>query len=449
MNRISLLFLLLITSSLFCQKVTFNIKNPPKNGELLFKTLTDDLVKTVYIKSEKTDANIDLEEGYYLLQKEEDEVLLYLKRTDDFVINFDTENFYESIVFIGKGAERNTFLLRKKLELLDKKGNITKYYKKDFYKGTENEYLKKLDDYYKGMYDNLFSNRFDKNFVDVEMKNLQYGYSLDLLKFKDAKKYYNFNDSTKISTRFLEPLNYVHFDKTELTKHFFSYNKLAILKWKKDIQKSENIKMMEDVLNSIRTTSIKQGVLESLCDDMHKENALTKEYYQLIRENSLERSLKSKAKAIYSEIRHTNAERNLSKFKFKTIKGERVSLARFKGNYIFISIWMLNCKTCLRTFKDIEKIKKKYKKDNVVFVGVSLDKREKFNDWLALIQENNIEDNQLFFTGSKTKIVSEFAISTLPNYVILSLEGNVIESNIDSPTSKKTKKLIDKLLKEQ
>lgn len=440
---------MLITNSLFCQKVTFNIKNPPRNSELLFKTLTDDLLKTVYVKSEKTDANIDLEEGYYLLQKEEDEVLLYLKRTDDFVINFDAKNFYKSIEFTGKGADRNTFLLRKKLSRLNAKGKISNYYKKDFYEGNENEYLKRLDDYYNGLYNRLFSDGFDKSFVDAEMKNLKYGYSLDLLKFEEAKKHYKFNDSITISNSFLEPLNYIHFDKPELTKQFYSYKNLAVLKWKKDIQKSEDLKMMQRVLNGIRIESIKRSVLESLYNDMHKENPLTEEYYKLIIENSLELRFKSKVKSKYSEIRQVDAERRLSKFRFKNSMSEKVSLSQFKGNYIFISVWMSNCKKCIKIFKDIEKLRKKYKKNNIIFVGVSVDKEEKFNDWVTIIQENNIEDNQLFFTGSKLKIVEKFNISSLPSYVILSLNGDVINAKIDKPTSRNTKKIIDKLLKEQ
>lgn len=449
MKKLAVLFVIFFTTLLFSQKVTLNIKNGGVNTKILFKTLNNKVLKKVSVKDENFDADIDLEEGYYLLQKGEDELLLYLKRTDDIVINFEADDFYNTIVFKGKGSERNTFLLNKKLAFVDKKGVPRNYYKKSFYEGSEKEYSTMLDNYYKSLYDNLFSSGFDKKFIDAEMKNMQYGYSVDLLKFEGAKKYYKFNSSVKVSNSFLEPLNYVHFDKSELVKRFYSYKSLAVLKWKKDIENSTDIKMMQEVFKSIQTESIREGVLESLYKDMTRENLLSGNYYKLIKVNSSKYGLLSKAKAKYEEIRGVVAQKNLSKISLKNIVGERVSLAQFKGNYIFIGFWMSWCSTCVETFKKLKKLKKKYKKDNIVFVGISLDKDSKFGNWKTMIKENGIEYNQFFFRGSKPKIVSEFKISSLPTYRILSLKGKVLEYQTDNPISKETKKIIDKLLKEQ
>ena len=86
--------------------------------------------------------------------------------------------------------------------LLDKDGNIKPFYKKEFYEGNEQEFLSRLDQYYKGFYGTLFGSRFDESFVNEESKNLQYGYYLDILKFDRAKKYYQFKDSVKASSAF-------------------------------------------------------------------------------------------------------------------------------------------------------------------------------------------------------------------------------------------------------
>lgn len=318
MKKISLLFFVLFTSVFYCQSIQLNVQNDSINNKILFKTLDNKVLKTVYVKDANFDADLDVEEGYYLLQKDTNELLLYLKRSDELTISFDTENFYNSVIFTGKGAERNTYLLNKKLDLVDRRGRLRNFYKKEFYNGEENEYLNKLDTYYKNFFGSLFSNGYDKSFVDEEMKNLQYGYSLDLLKFEEAKKYYQFNDSVAVSTNFLEPLNFTHFDKSELAKRYDSYKKLAVLKWRKDIQNTTNIKMMQDVYNSIRTESIQQGVLESLYNEMSRKNPNTKDYFNLIKANTDDFLLIAKAKAKYNEIRRFEAEKNLSKFTYKT-----------------------------------------------------------------------------------------------------------------------------------
>lgn len=99
--------------------------------------------------------------------------------------------------------------------------------------------------------------------------------------------------------------------------------------------------------------------------------------------------------------------------------------------------------------REIEELKKKYKNDNIVFIAVAIENKETFKDWRNIIERNLILKKQLFYDGSKQRIINEYKISSVPNYILLSLKGKMIAKEIEDPTSKETQKLIKKLLKEE
>jgi len=230
-------YLVFLTSSLVSsQKLTFKIKNDSINKKIFLTSIDDTVLKSIYEKENVFEVDyLNLDEGYYLLKKDENSVVLYLKPTDELKISFDNDNFYKSMSFSGEGAYVNAYLLNKKLGLLDKRGKHINYYQKEVYEGGEESYLSKLDKIYKESYGIIFTGQLDKKFADEEMKNLQYGYSLDLLKYQDAKKYYKINDSLPPSKVFLEPLTHIHFQNSQLYKTYESYKDLAVLKWKNNI----------------------------------------------------------------------------------------------------------------------------------------------------------------------------------------------------------------------
>ncbi|WP_299714262.1 TlpA disulfide reductase family protein [uncultured Tenacibaculum sp.] len=446
MKKIITCLLLCSISSLFSQKITFNIENDTIGSTFSIRKVTNEVVRNVTLKELNFDLDgISLDEGYYILKKEEDKAVLYIKPEHELTISFDAEDFHNSIEFTGKGALINKFLAEKNAIRLSDNGTEKKYYDRDFYEGNESNYLKKIDGYYKGLYGTLFSGNLDKDFVEEEMKNLQYGYSLDLLKYEDAKAYYQFNDSIYPSKAFLEPLTNIHFDTEYLFEKYESYAQLSVLKWRKDLENAADLKMMRDILSSIRTQPLKQSVLESLFELMSADTPQrTRDYFSLIKSNSATLELTAKAKTIYDQVRLVEAEKNLSKFDFLTSNEEEVKLAEYKGNYILMNIWASWCEGCVQDFETIEQLKKEYHDYNIVFINISVDKKEDFSKWLSIIEKNSNKGAHLFFDGSKGKFVKTYNISSMPTCVLLSDKGKVITDKLKL-SSKKTRRLLDKI----
>jgi len=442
--------ILLTTTFVSSQKITFKIENNSLSHKILITGVNDEVLKSIFDKENRFEVDyLSLDEGFYLLKKDGNTIVLYLKPTDAITIAFDDDDFYKSLNFSGEGAYVNSYLLKKRTELVNRKGNFTKFYKKSFYEDGETEYIDKLDKLYKDNYGVLFSSQLSKKFIDEEMKNLQYGYSLDLLRYQDAKKYYKFKDSLAPSKSFLEPLNHVHFQNNQLYKKYNSYKELAVLKWKKDIENLVEYPLKQDVISSLRINPLKEAVLGSLADDMNRNfPERTKVYYELIKKNTDDNKLLLKAREKYAEIKYVEATKNLSKFKFKNLEGEQEKLIQYKGKFIFLNIWTTWCSPCLKKFEELKELEERFKDENIVFLSISVDKVEDFFTWVNLTKENYPEGKHLFLDGSKIKFIKAYNLLEIPTYVLLSPKGVPIKDiEIKKLSSKKTQKEIETLLK--
>ncbi|MFY7671901.1 TlpA family protein disulfide reductase [Tenacibaculum sp. MEBiC06402] len=449
MKRIVILVFLCLVNFVYGQRLSFNITNDSIDSEFYLTKINNEILETITVESFNFNVDVNFEDGYYFLQKEDEKALLYLKKNDEFSISFDAENFQKSLSFSGKrGAGRNTYLHSKRKELLDKDGRINPFYKRQFYEGNEQQYLSRLDQYYKGFYGTLFGSRFDESFVNEESKNLQYGYYLDILKFERAKKFYEFTDSIQVSPSFLAPLSSIHFDNQLFSEKYEAYNELAVLKWQNDIENTNDYPVMEGIVASIRTEAIQKGLLERLYETMSKDQpSRMKAYLDFIKAYSKDNNLIAKAKVKLSEIKQEEAEKNLSRFSYLNTNGEEIKLADYKGNYIFLYIWATFCKDCVNEFENIKNLSEKFDDKNIVFVGVSVDKKNDFEKWSGIIKESGLRANavQLFFDDDRAKIINAYDLSAIPTIIVLSLKGEKIELEIKEIDSKKTERLLKKL----
>lgn len=126
-------------------------------------------------------------------------------------------------------------------------------------------------------------------------------------------------------------------------------------------------------------------------------------------------------------------------FSFRDTKNNLVQLSDFKGKYIYIDIWNSGCKPCFKEFKKMNAIVEKYQDDEIVFIGISLDKKE--DVWEKTIKKHELHGIQLFGEGWKSDFVKDFFIFFNPRFILIDKEQNIKYLSAPRPSGN-----IDKIL---
>jgi thiol-disulfide isomerase/thioredoxin len=129
---------------------------------------------------------------------------------------------------------------------------------------------------------------------------------------------------------------------------------------------------------------------------------------------------------------------------YENFKGGKTSLDDLKGKYVYIDIWATWCRPCIGEIPALKKLEEDYKGKNIAFVSISTDKPEKHDAWKNMITEKGMSGIQLFAGVDQTFFV-DYQVSTIPRFIFLDPQGNIVEANAPRPSNRN---LVDKLFKE-
>lgn len=92
----------------------------------------------------------------------------------------------------------------------------------------------------------------------------------------------------------------------------------------------------------------------------------------------------------------------LPNYTFLDKDDEEVNLYDFKGKILYIDLWATWCEPCLAERPYFEKLIKYFEneKDEIAFIGISLDKEFEREKWKDLINRRNFEGTQLIVKNS-------------------------------------------------
>jgi len=127
-------------------------------------------------------------------------------------------------------------------------------------------------------------------------------------------------------------------------------------------------------------------------------------------------------------------------FTLKTIQGELFKLSENKGKVILLNFWGTWCRPCRREIPDFNKLIKKYQKDGLEIVGITL-KRSSYetdssiadfmNDWdinyTILTDINNYETQVV--TANYGQAIGQ-PITGIPTTLIIDREGYIVKGYI-------------------
>ncbi|WP_158989637.1 TlpA disulfide reductase family protein [Mucilaginibacter sp. L196] len=113
------------------------------------------------------------------------------------------------------------------------------------------------------------------------------------------------------------------------------------------------------------------------------------------------------------------------------VNGNPVSLSSFRGKYVLIDFWASWCGPCRQENPNVVKAYNKFKSKNFTVLGVSLDKADAKDNWIAAIKTDSLTWTQvsdLNFWNNKVAIL--YAVQSIPHNFLIDPNGKIIAKDL-------------------
>ena len=117
-------------------------------------------------------------------------------------------------------------------------------------------------------------------------------------------------------------------------------------------------------------------------------------------------------------------------------EGKEYTFAQFRGKIIVIDVWATWCSSCLAKMPDFIALRDRYAgRDDIVFITVSIDRKDARDSWLATIERRRMEGllNLTPDCEFQSQFESDYHISGIPRYIVIDKEGCIVTAYAPPP----------------
>ncbi|PWL32247.1 TlpA disulfide reductase family protein [uncultured Roseivirga sp.] len=127
---------------------------------------------------------------------------------------------------------------------------------------------------------------------------------------------------------------------------------------------------------------------------------------------------------------------------FKNALGEEKPLSDFKGQLTYVDLWATWCGPCIAELPAFEQLKEDYKDKPVHFVPVSID--TDLEAWQKYLEKHDLPKDKEYVINRLD--LSDYKVITIPRYLLLDKDFNIITVFATVPSDPETRKIIDQYL---
>lgn len=380
---------------------------------------------------------LDIPKGYYEIVTEGNSIKLYLapgyelklKRTND-GINFE-----------GEGATENDYL-QKRQQIIADLG--AKNFPRSYYlKLPEAEFLQFVDSLETDRMDLVKSTQLAPDFKKNELNWIKIEKADKINTYSFGRKYM---DSTYVASEdYPESLKELQLNDPDLLNiDFFRmlmYNyagskaeKMGLDAWEYILSENfpvENKKMKEEILYTMGMFSMPR---------FEKPDA----FYIKAQKYLTSEEKKNDITKRYLEVKGLEKGKKAPPFQLKNLDGELVSLEELKGNIVYLDIWTTSCGPCIQEMPEIKKLQNEFKDRDIKFVSIGVESpRERL---VNILKNKEVGGIKLYDPEKDDEIMSDYAVTSFPRYVMIDREGKIIEHMAKRPSNPELKEQLNSLL---
>lgn len=114
------------------------------------------------------------------------------------------------------------------------------------------------------------------------------------------------------------------------------------------------------------------------------------------------------------------------------LEGNVVQVSEFYGKLTVLDFWATWCKPCIAEFPELHRLEEKFE-GKVTFVGIGSKCKEE--DWRKMALNEGFHNN-IYITKENMDVLSKkYSIQTIPRYIILDANGNILNIDAARPSS--------------
>lgn len=386
-----------------------------------------------------------LNDGYYLLTYGRYTSYVYLNPKDDLTIIFDANYFKSTLSFEGRGSSRNNYLAKKALVASQFTSDFEAFYSKD-----QGLYLKNLENLKNTHLRSLSTYDVEDFFIEAETKSLEYARLLAIQNYESNYKFY-LGEEISVSEDFTSLAKEIgSYDADDYKKQPY-YRYLVNSYWNDRIDSAPSVNSMLDVFRQVPSQDLMITLINGLYSKISSNKDRSKDYLDLIK---LITNYQPFIEAAEEKYRETLESKSLERgdaspgFSYESINGDNISLKDLKGKYVYIDVWATWCSPCLKQVTYLKKLEAHFEDKNIVFVSISVDKREFKAVWKQMIADKELGGLQLFADNSfDSEFMNAYAVNSIPRFILIDPDGNILESEAPRPSYQKTTDLLEQLLR--
>lgn len=123
-----------------------------------------------------------------------------------------------------------------------------------------------------------------------------------------------------------------------------------------------------------------------------------------------------------------------------------VFLSQFSGKFVYIDVWATWCQPCKDQFPALKELKKQFKDDNIVFLGISCDHGWRYRPyWPGAVKQYELEEPQ-WIISEADGFMDGFQVGSIPRFILIGPDGRVVDENMTRPSDPQTAVRLRELL---